>query len=369
MRACILSVVEPRHMVMMSMYTSYFDEKNIPYDLIYMDRYHELEKTTAQEVYRCEIEGTNSISKLAGYIKFQSFARKVLDKNNYDFVAVWNEYTSVLFEKYLMKNYRGKYSVNVRDLFDPDDKIRKPALLYPRLNDSIKGSLFTTVSSGKYLDYLCEFENYIFVHSINSQIMPNAIKRGGEQSDDPIKILYLGKIGYLEEVEKFLKEMCNDTRFTLSFVGVGSEKVKEMAASMGCNNVEFVGKFDSSETNSYLEKADIIYNLYGDQKPCERTALSNKLYYAVCLNAPILVYKNTYMYEVANNCGIAFAADECPKGKLGDELFRWYNNLDKEIVREKCDRFKEDARKSHLLVNKELDTIFFEKDMLLSDRF
>lgn len=35
MKVCILSVVELKHMVMTSIYTSYFEDKNIEYDIIY----------------------------------------------------------------------------------------------------------------------------------------------------------------------------------------------------------------------------------------------------------------------------------------------------------------------------------------------
>lgn len=356
MRACILSVVEPKHMVMISMYTEFFDIHQIPYDIVYMDRYHVEEETNAENVYRCEINSTNSINKIIGYIKFKLYAQKVLKKIHYDFIAVWNEYTAVLFSNFLEREYKGRYSVNVRDLFDPDDRIRKPELLYPILNKAIQNSAFTTVSSGKYISYLTKFDKYIFVHSINAAILPPAINHK-LRKDEPIRILYIGKIRYLDEVKKLIYEIRNDNRFLMKFVGIGSENVKKIADSCGCRNIEFTGMFDSRQTNNYLKDADIIFNLYGDRKASVQTALSNKLYYAVCLNVPILVYKKTYMYEIANSCGIAFPVDDYPAGTVADNLYEWYNKLDFNAIHLKCEEFKEEAIRSHYIFEKELDRI------------
>ncbi|GAB1475513.1 hypothetical protein MASR2M70_03450 [Bacillota bacterium] len=115
----------------------------------------------------------------------------------------------------------------------------------------------------------------------------------------------------------------------MKFVGVGSEKVKKYADYISCTNVEFVGKFESDKTVGYLQEADIIYNVYGNKRICERMVLSNKMYYAACLNVPILVCKNTYMYEVAKRCGIGFAVDHCDSSALPDSLFNWFINIDR----------------------------------------
>ncbi|MDD2268377.1 MAG: hypothetical protein PHY15_02365 [Eubacteriales bacterium] len=348
-------MVEMKHMVMSSIYTDYFHRNGIQYDIVYLDRYNLEENSKAQTIYRCICSKYGFWSKIYGYIKFKLYAQQILQKNKYDFVVVWNEYTSVLFSHYLVKHYHQKYSVNIRDLFNEKSIIRNPKILNPLLKQAIKNSLFVTVSSGKYIDYLPKYNNYHFIHSINSEILPKAKLYSVQGNIKPIKILYIGKIGYLNEVKRLIDCLKNDDRFLMKFVGIGSEIVKTYADDCGCKNVEFVGSFERQKTLEYLNEADIIYNLYNPTNACERTALSNKLYYAVCLNVPILVFKNTYMYEIAEECGIAFAVDGRFDNSLGNELYRWFEQFDRKSAQKKCESFLTKAKESKIIFYNYLD--------------
>jgi len=363
MKACILSLVEMKHMVMSSIYTDYFNKNNIEYDIIYLDRYNTKENSKAHEVYRYICSNSSKLSKIISYIKFKTFAKKILEKNKYDFVVVWNEYTSVLFSDYLSKRYSRKYSVNIRDLFNEKSILRNPVILNPILKHTIKNSLFATVSSEKYIEYLPKYNNYFFIHSINSEILPEAKSYPDNNLEiKPIYILYIGKIGYLTEVKRLIDCLKNDDRFVLKFVGIGSNIVKDYADSCGCKNAEFVGAFEREDTINYLNEADVIYNLYNPTCICEKTALSNKLYYAVCLNIPILVFRNTYMYEIAEKCGIAFAVDDCFNSSLGDEFYRWYSEFDRTAARKKCEAFINEAKESKSVFYNYLDKILYKEE-------
>lgn len=359
MKACILSVVEPKHMVMTSLYTRYFETNGIPYDLIYLDRYWNAEKGKASNVYNLKIKNSN-IKKLLGYVRFYFFAKKILKSNSYDFIVVWNEYTASLFSKLLSKKYENKYCINVRDLFNEKSTLRSPKRMYPMLNRAISKSRFTTVSSNRYIASLVPFDRYVFVHSINENICPRP-KQHVSANKNPVVVMYIGKIGYAEEVKKMIDVLKNDDRFFIKIVGIGSEIIAEYAKNVGCTNIETVGMFESKQTEHFLEEADIIYNAYGDEGICERTALSNKLYYAVCLNVPILVNENTYMYELTKECGIGFPVDKDGVYFSANQLYEWFNNLDRKAINKKCERFIDDAKNSHNLLKKELDKIFINE--------
>lgn len=358
MRVAILSLVEMKHMVMTSIYTEYFDDNDIGYDIIYLDRYNVQEPSRAKNVYRYACPNSSSLSKAVAYIRFRDFATRIMNNNKYDFIVVWNEYTAVLFSKYLSKVYAKQYSINIRDLFNEKSILRNPKVLNHSLKRAVESSLFATVSSEKFINYLPKFNNYIFIHSINSEILPKAKDYPLDRDDiTPIKILYIGKIGYLNEVKKMIDCLKNDSRFIMKFVGIGSEKVKEYAENCGCKNVEFVGAFERQKTLDYLNEADIIYNLYNPTYACEKTALSNKLYYAVCLNVPILVFKNTYMYKIADKCGIAFSVDDRFDCSLGDELYKWMLQFDRTNAHEKCEKFIKEALDSKISFYAYLDSI------------
>ena len=360
MKVCILSVVELKHMVMSSLYTRYFEKNNIEYDIVYMDRYHKEEKNKANKVYRYESPNSGRLSKVFGYLFFLRYAKRVLKDNEYDFLIVWNEYTAAIFASFLSKNYPGRYCLNIRDLYNEDSLLQNPRLFNPMLKKSLSQALFATVSSGEYIKYLPQYNNYIFVHSINGNILPERRVYDESYIDKPIKILYIGKISYYDEAKQLMNSLKNDKRFIMKFVGIGSEVLKEYAESTECNNTEFIGRFESDQTTDFLKEADIIYNIYGDTRTCEKTALSNKMYYAACLNVPILVCKNTYMYDIASKCGIAFAVDEI-KDSLGNELYNWYVNLDRQTIQQKCKTFINEAINSQLnlysYLNKEFDKL------------
>ena len=359
MKACILSVVELKHMVMSSIYTRYFESRGIKYDIIYMDRYHVEEKNNAEQIYRYECPNGGRFSKIIGYFGFVKFAKKIMRKNEYDFVVVWNEYTSAIFANFLRKEYAGRYSLNIRDLYNEESLLQNPKLFNPLLEKSLSKALFATVSSGEYIKHLPKYDKYMFIHSVNKNILPTP-KEYPDVVDEikQIQILYIGKISYYEEAKWMINLLKNDTRFLMKFVGIGSEVLKEYCEDIGCRNVEFVGKFESEKTLSYLREADVIYNIYGDERVCEKTALSNKMYYAACLNVPILVCKNTYMNTVASRCGIAFAVDECEPTELGNRLFDWYIKLDRKEIQNKCSDFINEAIDSQEMLYKYLDKEF-----------
>ena len=51
-KICILSAVNIKHMSLISIYTKYFKENGMDYDVIYMDKYNEEENIDAKNIYR-----------------------------------------------------------------------------------------------------------------------------------------------------------------------------------------------------------------------------------------------------------------------------------------------------------------------------
>lgn len=356
MRVCILSVVSQRHMVMSSMYTNYFLKKGIEFDLIYLDKYQEKEESVAKNTYRYEVENrSNLFGKIINYYSFKNFAKRKIKQNKYDYIIVWNEVTSVLFGFFLSKSFSNKYVLNIRDLFNEKDKIKNAKVLNFLLFRTIANAKLTTVPTVKFLDYLPKEKNYAIVHSINKQIMPS--HKNTEDNGKPLNILYIGNIIYEKQIQKFIEIFKNDKRYVMSFVGVGSHMAEEYANKVGCNNIRIVGRFKSEDTLKYLNTADIIFNLYGNDFINERTALSNKLYYAVCLNVPILVNEKTYMEDISKECGIGYVINLSGSKSQKDELFKWYKELNHVDVHIKCNDFINKALESHDELEKRLDTI------------
>lgn len=353
-RVSIVCAGAVRNMVMVSMYTNYLTEKRAKYsyDMIYMDKYYESEETGAEVNYRYEYDGKSVKGKVLGYSGFVLYASKILKKENYDYIIVWGELTAVLLYDTLKKHYKGKYCVNIRDLF-----VGKRRLLNNRLNKSVLNADFVTVSSNKYLEELpANYKRYYFVHSFNDEIMRTTkIKHRGTIENKRITILYIGNVRFYDHLYKLISEIQNDDRFEVKVVGVGSEPVREYVIKNGILNVDVEGAFLKERTSYYLEQADVIYNLYGTEDINLRMALSNKLYYAVCLNVPILVYKDTYMYEISSQCGIGFAFDEKKDKVFADAFYNWYTSRDCDKSKKLCDDLIKEARSSQKRVLKRLE--------------
>lgn len=119
-KVAILSSVNIKHMSLISLYTEVLKRKNIEYDIIYMDKYDEDEEFECSTKYRY-VNVINrrwpAIFKKIKYMMFVPYARKILNRNKYDFVIVWNDVAIFMFANYLSRKYKGKYSLNVRDTF------------------------------------------------------------------------------------------------------------------------------------------------------------------------------------------------------------------------------------------------------------
>ena len=124
-RVCILSAVNIKHMALISLYTERLLRDGIDFDIVYMDKYGEDESFPAKNKYVFK----NIIDhkkpkwlKALRYMRFRKFAVKVLEKNNYDFIIVWNDVAIIMFSDYLARRWKGKYALNIRDYCRQDRK-------------------------------------------------------------------------------------------------------------------------------------------------------------------------------------------------------------------------------------------------------
>lgn len=358
MRVCILSTCTQKHMILVSTYQKYFQEHNIEYDFIYPDKYHEEEKSTARKTYRYEVSTSNNpIVKVFDYFRFIKYAKKTINSENYDLIIAWNEVTASLFSNFLVKSCSGKYIVVVLDLFNEKSKLKNEKVLTAKLNRAIEGSLLTTVSSPGYIQYLSKNKDYLFVDNINNAILPPERTRSINKNS-PICILYSGHISYPELAMKMILRFKGDDRFKIKIIGSGSDNLANYVKRNQIKNIEVRGKFASKDTVQILDEGDIIYNVYDNKYHCERTALSNKLYYATCMNVPILVSPDTYMERITHELGIGFTIDFDDSRDICDELYNWFMSFDPNESREKCCLFKKRAFNSHNVLYKKLDEIF-----------
>lgn len=350
-KVAILAAVNVRHMSLISLYTDILKKHGIEYDLIYMDKYNEDEDFDCAHKYRF-VNVVNQkwprIIKSAKYMLFRPYAQHILNKNKYDLVIVWNDLAIFMFADYLPRRYKGKYCLNVRDnMLYNDPRYAK------RYEKCFLNSAFNTISSKGYLDFLPKAAQYQQIHSINlSALEGMKIHTAIRAESEPIRIGFIGYVRYFERNKKLLDVFANDPRFTLCYYGTKADVLREYAEKNGIRNVDFHDTFPVAETGKFMEKIDIINNLYGNDSLNVRKAISIKYFHAMYARIPILVCPDTYVGELAKQRGIGFEVDEIDEA-MKERLYVWYRNLDFADIERSCKAGIEEAVEE----NRALETV------------
>lgn len=326
MKVCILSAVNIRHMSLITLYTEVMRKHGIEYDIIYMDKYGEDEQFDCAHKYRyvnVVKQGWPRIVKEFKYMTFLGYATRILNREKYDFVIVWNDVANFIFADYLPRKYKGKYCLNVRDNMRYDQEIWQK-----RYQKLFKNAAFCTTSSVGYLEFLPQGIDYVPIHSFNLAVLKgmqvhDRIRAEGE----PIRIGFVGYVRFFERNKKLMQVFANDPRFELHYYGTKANVLKEFAEAEGIKNTAFHDTFPVERTKEFMEKVDIINNLYGNNTLNLRTAVSIKFFHALYARIPILVCDNTYVGTLAKKLGIGFEVTDIDE-EMKEKLYTWYRGLD-----------------------------------------
>lgn len=261
------------------------------FDIIYWNQYNLDEQTGAMHQYQFNYEipsnGSARARKALGYIKFRSFALKLIRRNNYDALIVLLTKTGFLFYRTLIKHFRNKFILDIRDYTAENNP-----LVYRFEKNLIECSGFTVISSPAYTHFLPNGE-YVVSHNktdVDSSLI-QSYRINNHRKKEQITISCIGSIRFIDQFKKFIASFKGDNRFRIKFIGRGAEALEEFCKNNGFNNVTLIGRFESEDTTKYYMDTDIIMNLYGNGDPFLDYALSNKLYYAATFGMPFIRYQ------------------------------------------------------------------------------
>lgn len=305
-------------------YENILREEGIKFDLIIWNREKIQEKNFAEKVYEyTQLDKANNKNplKFFKFFGFSNFFKKVILKNKYEKIIFVGTYgcAPVICSNFLSKNYKNKIWIDIRD-----DLYEWFKPYYSAQSKVIKASYATAISSHKYKVFLPNHK-YYYMHNIDPKA-DYLRQKYKHKSDSKIRISFIGNIRYYEQNIKILRLLKNDNRFKIQYFGAGSDKLKKYCAENEIKNVEFYGRFSQEDTIKFYEKTDIINNVYGNDSLNLQTALSNKLYYGLLFELPIMVSSNTYMEELVKKYNIGYVFND--NENFGDDLYNWY--LDKE---------------------------------------
>lgn len=330
MRIAILGAVNIKHMSLISHYLDNIDLTKHDIDIIYVDKYGINEVIDGVGIYKFPVKinpNWSKLKKIKSYYKFKPFVEKLIKEKQYDLIIVWGTYTAHLFKNFLIKNYKGKYILNVRDYFFENNRI-----IFKRMKKLVDNSFLTTLSSDGFLEFLPFSEKYQVIYSFNERVLKNSERRKNISADKPLRIGFIGNNRFYEVNKKFMMSLKNDNRFLIQYFGTGSNVLRDFALENNINNTKFIDGFPIEKTGELLNETDILNNVYGNNDIALDTALSIRLYYAIYLNKPILTSENTYTSKKAKELNLGLDINVNNGDSFGNEIIKWYNNLDlKEI--------------------------------------
>ncbi len=334
--------------------------KNHRYDLIFWNKNIESDTDNLAQnnendifIFNYKINGNeNKFYKLIGYIKFRNFIYRKLKKNNYDKIVLLQGQLTVLLASILLKKYKSKYIVEIRDYFMESNKI-----YYFIEKKVLEKSGLCIISSEKFKEFLPKL-NYFIIHNF-SKFNNIKINYDGNSS---IVISNIGLIRFNEQNLKFINLFQGDSRFRIRFIGKGANNLKILAEKRNYNlkNIEFIDKFSPKETQKYIEETDIIFNLYGNNTPLLDYALSNKLYYSAQFLKPVLVCKGTAMEDIAvkkYNFGFTF---DMEKKEEKERLYYYYKNIKLKTLKQNCDLFLKKVEEENSKTILEMENFLLE---------
>lgn len=337
MRACIIGIGNLRQMTLMSLYTFLFKKYGISFDVIYFDRYCIDEHCDADNVYRFRCDNCeerdgllNRLNRKYNNIMYRRYIINILNIIDYDFLVLWGHETAYLLSDFVCRKFAGKYSVNIRDMWNTNIyRITK------RVSRAVKKASFNTVSSDAFIPLLPDAK-YLFVHSVNRNIVKElSIKE--TKYIEPIVITFVGAFRNEEYCFRVADIFANDHRFQLRFIGNGSEKMDEYINNRKYRNIICHGAFSPSETSILIKGTHIFNCAYGAEDTAEMTKLPIRFYYAIYMGTPILATSGTWIQKTAEDIGfsIELPAQIPERNNLAESVYKSYKNIDFKKLKER----------------------------------
>ena len=253
-------------------------------------------------------------------------------------IILLQTWCAILLNDVLIKNYKGKYIVDIRDYtyekYFPIKCIEKKTFKYAGM---------CVVSSEGYKEFLPDNE-YFITHNLREleDDVKSEIKTRNKKKER-LNIAFIGYVLYQEQSKKLLYALKNDDRFLVSFIGTRALELSQFCEENDIRNVRLIDTFDSKDILEYYKEVDIVNNLYGNNTPILDYALSNKLYFAAELNMPILVCPGTYMQKVSEKYNMAITV-RTYDDSLANYIWNEYSRIDWDKLANSCNDFLTVAR-------------------------
>lgn len=334
-------------------YTNILEKEDIDYDLIIWDRENANEPGCI--AFKSQDFKKSKISKTLDFHRFRKFIIQQLKKTEYNKVIVYTGQLGILLADYLIKNYKNRYVLDVRDYSTPMHYFKN------RFKKLISNAHFVAISSDGFKEWLPPSENYVLGHNINLELIKNKLKQEpnckGLLKNDIIQVDTIGQIKDFDSDHRFVAQLKNDKRFQMQIIGFGGtlELLKEYAQQEKVENITFLGAYKKEEEENLLSNTDILNILITLNEFNKGTSLlSNRLYLSALLHIPCLVNSNTEQSRIIEKYNFGLVIDSYEE--LSSKLIEYQATFKEDIFIKNCRLFLTDVKRDYEIFNERLLT-------------
>lgn len=269
-------------------------------------------------------------SKITSFIKFRKFTKKIIEKEQFDFITVFHSVPSLLFADILLKKYKNRYIFDYRDATYESFAPFKKAI-----EKMTEASYATFVSSDAFRKLLPESEKIYTTHNMLLASLEHRVDYG--EKNEPLEISFWGFLRHNEINRAIVDRIANDSRFTLVFHGKEQETtkyIKNYCKENGIKNVSFTGEYKAEDRYDFPKTAALLHNIFLNDTTVY--AVGNKFYDGIMFYIPMICNKGSFMGELCEKYGVGIAADPF-ETDFADKIFEYYKNLDREQFKKNCD--------------------------------
>lgn len=281
--------------------------------------------------------------KINGFIRYRHYIRCFLSKESFDAIIILHSLTAVVLGLDILKEYRGKYILDYRDV-----TYERFPWFKRQISKLVAESYVTFISSDAFRNVLPSLPKVHLFHNMDiSEIQAFEKifeKREKANLAQPIRLCFWGLVRYYNSNMALIRKLGNDKRFKLCYYGREQDialRLKRYCQENKIENVYFYGAYNNHERFSFIREVDLVNNVYDLDDPAVPLAVSNKYYDAVLAGIPQLCTANTFQARLVMEHEIGFAIDP-NEDDLAEKIFGYFSGIERErtAFSDRCTRIK-----------------------------
>lgn len=329
MKIGIITFSDRNNMPYLKYYEDIIQEANIAYECVFWDRFANSKTIKNGNEYTLHIKclpGANKFGKIFPMLKYKYIVEKIIKKEQYTHLIILTTLPGVLLNKILLKNFKNKYILDIRDYTYEKYEFYKKIV-----DELVDKSYFTAISSKGFMKFLNESNKIIPCHNISNA--EDAVDDCNDiKNKKQITIGFLGNIRYFDENCKLINALANNLKYKLVYMGNPNLDcdLESYCKKHNIFNVLFCGAFKNSDKPQIYRNIDIINAVYGNYNLLVSTPLPNRLYDGILFKKPIIAASGNYFSKVVdkNNLGISLDLNSKYIDKIIDEYISSFNKDD-----------------------------------------